>query len=129
MGTLYSKFDLPLHAIRSLQKGLDLHSDFAPGYNNLGNVYFRHGRIEEALAMYEAAIHYDSSYAIAHNNLGSVWLLKQRLDAAQNAFERALQLQPNYAEAQHGLALVYGQRGDRAKERQALERYERMRGD
>jgi len=71
----------------------------ALGFNAIGNRYFQHNMIREALASYEKAIEINPSYANGHFNRGVVLANCNNHDAAIQAYSRAINLDPNYADA------------------------------
>ena len=58
--------------------------------NNLGNVFFDSGRIDEAIEQYQKALAIRPRYAVAHNNLGNVFLRIGRVDKAIEQYRKAL---------------------------------------
>ena len=66
-------------------------------HNNLGNVYFRGGRMDEAIAHYQQALAIQPRYALALNNLGNAFLRTGRIEEAVEQYQKALALQPGDA--------------------------------
>jgi tetratricopeptide (TPR) repeat protein len=73
---------------------------------NLGQVFYRRGQIDEALAQFEQALRvhqttsgYDLLRAVIHTNIGSALRKKGRVDEAIAQFREAILSQPDYAEA------------------------------
>jgi tetratricopeptide (TPR) repeat protein len=85
-------------------------------HNNLGNIYFRIGRMDEAMEHYQKALAIHPQYELAHNNLGLVLLQRERVDEAIIQYQKALEIQPQYVEAHDNLgeALVQSGRVDEA---------------
>jgi tetratricopeptide (TPR) repeat protein len=75
---------------------------------NLGNAYFRLGRVEAA----EQALRPNSEDPDANNLLGMIESAKGDLGAAEQFFRKALELQTDHAEAHHNLANLLGARRD-----------------
>jgi tetratricopeptide (TPR) repeat protein len=63
---------------------------------NLGNLYSRQGRIDAALANYQAAIQEEPNYADAHNNLGGILLDQKRYDEALPHYRAAVGAKPEF---------------------------------
>ncbi len=65
--------------------------------NNLGNVFFRNGQMNEAIEQYQKALAAWPHYALARNNLGNAFLQTGRLDEAVAQYQQALALDPGDA--------------------------------
>ncbi len=63
---------------------------------NLGNFYSAHGKIDAAVANYQAAIQEEPNYADAHNNLGGILLDQKRYDEALPHYLAAVRTNPEY---------------------------------
>ena len=72
-------------------------------HNNLGNIYFSQGLLDEAFKQYSESLRIEPAYAKAHNNLGAVMLLRGRIEAAIFHFRKATILKPDYRRAQRNL--------------------------
>ncbi|MEA1928106.1 MAG: tetratricopeptide repeat protein [Candidatus Auribacterota bacterium] len=83
--------------------------------NNLGNIYFTRGRIEDAIESYRKAIDLEPEYPNPYNNLGNVFYKAGKYDRAIPLFERAIRLNPNYAAAYNNLGIIYCRRGETDK--------------
>jgi tetratricopeptide (TPR) repeat protein len=66
---------------------------------NIHAVGHHHGRIREALALYERVLLLKPDFADAHNNLGVALTQLGRIHDAREHFERAVALNPGYADA------------------------------
>lgn len=75
-------------AVASLNKALQIKSDFAPALNQLGILHRKKGEFDQAEAAYLKAITVNPDYALAHLNLGILNdLYLGRLDQALTAYE------------------------------------------
>ncbi len=63
--------------------------------------HHKHGRLREALSLYDALIGLNSSIAPAHYNRGIALQSLNRFDEALQSYDRAIMLQPNYTEAHY----------------------------
>jgi tetratricopeptide (TPR) repeat protein len=78
-------------------------------HNNLGNVFWRQGKINDALEHYEQALRINPNYAEAHHNLGNVFWRQGRISDALEHYEQAVRIDPNFAEAQYSLGVTLAQ--------------------
>ena len=67
-------------------------------YLALGNVHLGTGRLDSAMALYQALLDLDPGHAIGHNNIGMVFSRLGLPQAAIARFDRTLALDPSYAE-------------------------------
>jgi Flp pilus assembly protein TadD len=83
----------------------------ARGHTNLGLVYYRQGRLEEAVKEYTTAIRLEPDYAEAYNNLGLVYYLQERIEEAIQQYLTALRLTRGFAKAHNNLGAAYFKQG------------------
>ena len=88
---------------------------------NLGIVLREEGKMDEAIAQFEAALHINYNDADSHNNLGTVLRRKGRVDEAIAQYQIALQMNPALGEAHYNLAIALTQKGRTGK---AISQYE-----
>ncbi len=91
-------------------------SDNYIAHNNLGNVLFKTGNVDEAMVHCQKALEINPDFAEAHNNLGDTLFQKGRVDEAIAHCQRALEINPHFAEAHNNLgnALLQKDRVDEA---------------
>ena len=80
-------------------------------HNNLGNIYFRIGRMDEAMEHYQKALAIHPQYELAHNNLGLVLLQRERVEEAIIQYQKAMEIQPDIDEAKNNLGVGFLQKG------------------
>jgi tetratricopeptide (TPR) repeat protein len=80
-------------------------------HNNLGNVFFRNGRMDEAIGQYQKALVIQPRYALALNNLGNVFLRNGRVDEAIEQYQKALAIQPGDADTHDNLGKALLKKG------------------
>lgn len=80
-------------------------------HNNLGVVYYKQGRLAEAVAHYRTAIDLNPDYRDPRYNLGLARQQQGRLDDAIREYLRAIAIDPNYPEVNYSLGAVYYQQG------------------
>ncbi|MDA3897063.1 MAG: tetratricopeptide repeat protein [Desulfobacteraceae bacterium] len=73
-------------------------------HNNLGNVFFRQGRVEEAIYHFTQANKIKPDYAEAQYNLANAFRDINKKDEAIKHYEQALTIRPNYENACNNLA-------------------------
>jgi protein O-mannosyl-transferase len=79
--------------------------------NNLGMQRLQAGRVDEAIADFQAALVLHPRHEKAHSNLGTAELQRGNVGQAIAHYEAALALQPRYPEALNNLAIALGRAG------------------
>ncbi len=79
-------------------------------HNNLGNIYFKQGRLDEAINEYLTALKLDP-YTEAYKNLGIAYSKQGRLDEAIKAYLTALKIRPDDAGSYFNLGFTYFKQG------------------
>jgi len=92
LGTMKSRMGLYEEARDHLLASVRERGDFAPAYLNLGNVYFRQGDFNRALAGYQNVVSIDSTSALAWFNIGQTYINKMLFAESSNALEKARDL-------------------------------------
>jgi len=100
------------NAIEAYRKAVELNPEAAGALVNLGTIFYRQRKYEEAERQYQKAIEVDSNYPLAHYNLGNLYDERGDLTHAEQHYTTALELNPNYADAHFNLALLSERRGD-----------------
>ena len=102
-------------AVDAYRKVLDLNPGAAGALVNLGTIYYRLHKFEEAEKYYLAAIEADPEYPLAQFNLGNLYDEQGRFPEAVDFYRRALELNPQYADAHFNLALLCERQGEAMK--------------
>jgi tetratricopeptide (TPR) repeat protein len=102
-------------AVDAYRKVLDLNPGAAGALVNLGTIYYRLHKFEEAEKYYLAAIEADPEYPLAQFNLGNLYDEQGRFQEAVDFYRRALDLNPQYADAHFNLALLCERQGEAMK--------------
>ncbi|KAG5612601.1 hypothetical protein H5410_023882 [Solanum commersonii] len=89
---------------------------------SMGNEHYKHGRFEQAIALYNQAITINPKNACYYSNKSAALLSLNRLIEAVIECREAIQLDPFYYNAQYRLARLYLRLGEAEK---ALEHYEK----
>ena len=100
-------------AIVLYEEMLQLDPDYAPGYINLGTIYFHLKQFVRAEELYRTATAKDPGYVLAFFDLGNVLDELERPDESIAADLRAVELAPRYADAHYNLALAFERKGER----------------
>jgi protein O-mannosyl-transferase len=89
------------------QHNLDVVSGSALVHVNLGEVYARQKRYDEALEQYQLAIACDPAYFMVYVDLGALLYEMGRLDESSAYCRRAIELKPDREEAYNTLGQVF----------------------
>ena len=103
----YARQDLS-RAMSYFRKVLEIDPKFSQTHNNLGSIYWRLGRWDEAIREFSLALA-DPIYLTpeaAYNNRGVAYLAQGKLDAAVQDFRRAVDVKPDFGQARHNLGLA-----------------------
>ncbi len=84
---------------------IQLRADWA-AYKDLGIFYYQHGRLAEALPMFQRVVELTPDNYVGYANLGGIHVTLGQYDAAVKALERSLALRPT-AQAYENLAIVH----------------------
>jgi len=76
-------------------------------WNNMGDVYSRHGDLEKAAESFQRAIRLNPKYADAHHNLGQTYRTMGEVGDAILMYEKALVYNPNLWQSHASLAAIY----------------------
>ncbi len=82
---------------------LEKNPDCWMAHNNLGQMLFRSGHLQEALKHHNEAIRLKPDYAEAHNNLGVLLAGMGHLPDAVKHYQEAIRLKPAFYEAYYNL--------------------------
>lgn len=79
-----------------------------PGpYMNLGLIYLRHHRLQEAQDAFKKALSLKPDLAVAHNALGIIYRREGNFEKAQRAYEMSLKVDPHLADTHANLGMLY----------------------
>lgn len=91
--------------------------------NNLGLLYLKDGKVDEAIRLFRASITAKPTYSLAYLNLGAAYLATERYQQALEPLQWALRFDPYNPKVRYALGTVYHHLGEREKamaEHQAL---------
>lgn len=92
-----------------LRQAIKLKPDYSNAYNYLGFVYFRDGKVDEAIKNYHKALENELylNPQDAHLNLGVAYLSRKEYRKAIPHLEEAIRLVPDFTAAYNNLGLAY----------------------
>ena len=99
-------------AEENFKKATNLASNFGLAIYNLGVVYDRQGRINEAISQLEKIMPYNSNQPGLAFELGLLYYRAGKKNEAFNELQRAVLLSPDFANARWYLAMIYEERQD-----------------
>lgn len=97
----------PEAAERDLLQALRLDPRHAQTYNNLGRLYYRQGRIPEALSYFKKTLRLDPTVWEAHYNMANCYAQQNNMEQAALHYAAVVAQQPTQAYAQFNLGLCY----------------------
>ncbi len=104
MGHLFREKGELMKAALWYRRGLRADPEYGDGYNFLGSVYFKSGRLKQAELCFRKAIKFPAqSLDEACFNLGGVLLAKRRYQEAIECYRKAIEIDPKYTIAKKRL--------------------------
>ena len=99
-----------LKAEDAFKKAIELSSSFGIAIYNLGSVYERQGKLNDAIKQLETVAPFNSNEPGLAFELGLLYYRADRKEEALTQLQRAVVLSPDYANARWYLALIYEER-------------------
>jgi len=127
IGMIYSDYYKRLdEAIPYYQEAIRLKKDYSEAYNNLGTIYLRQSKWDEAISMFQKAIGniYYSTPEMAYYNMAAAYLGKGDYNKAIEYYRTVMELKPQNEDAYIHAGLIYEEQGQNA---QALQSFQRAR--
>ena len=103
----FVKFMLYDRAEEMFRKAIELSPDYAEAHSNLGSLFTRLDRVEEAEAEWIRAAELNPDDAATHLGLGIISLNREKYDDARREFEIAIRLDDACAGAYEGLGVIH----------------------
>ncbi|MEP9412262.1 MAG: tetratricopeptide repeat protein [Candidatus Brocadia sp.] len=72
-------------------------------HNNLGNYFYKHGKLDRAISELEKAVSLKKNYPEGHNSLGTMYIDKGFIDKAIAEYAEAIKYKPVFPEAYYNL--------------------------
>ncbi|MGB8656677.1 MAG: tetratricopeptide repeat protein [Candidatus Zixiibacteriota bacterium] len=108
---------LALFLIFALVSNISRHEptakDQAEEHYNLGTVYGRQQKADQAVEEYEKALSYQPDHLMTHFNLAFLYQQHQKTQEAIDEYQQVIKLFPDAALAYNNLGQIYEQKGDR----------------
>jgi tetratricopeptide (TPR) repeat protein len=101
-------------------------ADWPAANTNLGNLYLRLGRFDEAVAAYRKALKLDPLFASAWVNLADAWRAQGHEKQVEATLREGLAQLPRSADLLHALGLAQVRKGDKAAALKSLEEAARL---
>lgn len=99
-------------AVTSFEKAIELKADYAAAHYNLGLVYDRQGKLDEAIKKLEGVVMLNQRDVGVGFQLALLYFRNDQKDQAIALMESVIRLSPNYSNARWYLAAMYDERGE-----------------
>lgn len=112
-------------AVKAYLKAIELDPGFCDAMDNLGTIYQKGGKSDEAIYWHQKAIEANINDVSAHINLAADFRLENRLRESADEYKMAIEIEPQNPEGHYGLGsdyLTIGKSEDALKELQAAEK-------
>lgn len=107
LSTLYAQNERYQDVIDLLEGARTLFPENTDIQDQILNAYIASGRVDEALAQYQASVDRDPSNKIYRYNYGTLLLQAERYEEAAEQFAEAVAIDPAYGIAQYNLGAAY----------------------
>jgi type IV pilus assembly protein PilF len=135
MGLVYFYMQKYDESEKKYKKAVALKKDYSESYVNLGSLYARQERYQEAIDQFRKALNnpFYPTPALAHHNIGLCYQGLGDFDKAQAAMHEAIQTDPNLFRASFDLGKLYYQNNQVDQSIQvlsdAVQRHPKIEGD
>ncbi|MGF1935085.1 MAG: tetratricopeptide repeat protein [Nostoc sp. ChiQUE02] len=85
------------------RQAIALQPDLVQAYNNLGEIFQKQGRLNDALKSYQQAIKIKPDYPYSYHNLGHFLHQTSKFEEAIEAYKKALKIKPDLADTHNNL--------------------------
>jgi tetratricopeptide (TPR) repeat protein len=116
-------------ALKEYVDSLKADADWAASNVNLGNLYLRQGRLDEAIAAYQRALVLDELYPGGYLNLADAYRQARRDADGEKTLRAAMARMPRNADFHHALGLLLVRKGDKPAALQSLAQAARLAPD
>lgn len=119
--------DAAEQALAEFQEELKIDPRDVPANTEMGEIYLKTHRLDDATRCFSKAIQAQPSYAQARLGLGQVFLGQKKFRQAADQFEAAARLSPSNPTAYYELMVAYRALGQNEEAKAALTNFERLR--
>ena len=99
-------------AIENFRKILDINSQDALVYYNIGNIYREKNDYTSEIDCYRKALLIQPNHVQSYNNMGNAFKAKGDLTTAIEKYKKAIKIKLNFAEAHYNLGVALQEKGD-----------------
>jgi len=103
LGMVFAQLDDAERAFEYLRRALDSRPAYPEALNNLGVLYLRTRRRDEAVARFEECIRVAPAFDQSYLNLARVYALEGAPEKARAVLQKLLQQHPDHAQARKAL--------------------------
>ncbi|MEI9807128.1 MAG: tetratricopeptide repeat protein [Bacteroidota bacterium] len=110
----YSEIELDQYddALVSLKKAIATDNKYTTAFDELGYVYYKQGKTDDAIAAYMTSRQLDSASSAPCSGLGDVYrYLKKNTDEALNWYKKGIQANPKSQNCNYGTGWCYNEKG------------------
>ncbi|MDD1617494.1 MAG: hypothetical protein CG439_2614, partial [Methylococcaceae bacterium NSP1-2] len=100
-------------AMQEYMNTLKINADWPAENSNLGNLYLRQGKIDEAITAYQRALTLDPHFVGAYINIADAYRQQQHDDEGEKQLRKGLALLPEAADLHHALGLLLVRKSDK----------------
>ena len=86
---------------------------YAKALHNMGIIYYRHGKYQQAIEYFNQAILEKPDYSTAHYNLGNIYYLLGQYQLALENYNETIRIRPDHANAFNSRAFLYLNQGNK----------------
>ena len=97
---VFAQLDEPARAYEYLQRALKIRPEYPEALNNLGVLYLRTNRRDEAVASFEECIRVAPGFDQGYLNLARVYVMESANDKARKTLLELLKQRPKHEQAQ-----------------------------
>jgi predicted O-linked N-acetylglucosamine transferase (SPINDLY family) len=101
----------------------------AEEYYSLGNSFYAHGKLSEAISCYEKVVQIRPDLAEAYYNMGNAFGDQGKVDEAISCFEKAVCLKPHDGEAYYNMGNIFQAQGKLSEAMSCYEKAVQIRPD